>query len=131
MLMTQEQLAKYKNRLETLLRGIRPHLEDLREETPSHDTGDVAHATADKEALSRWESVRATTAKLITAALRRLDDGVFGVCMNCEKGISLKRLDAIPWATLCIRCQEDADRHKQHKAPKALKGLLANSAWSA
>ena len=44
------------------------------------------------------------------AALRRMDEGVFGNCLDCEEEISLKRLAAVPWAARCIACQERADR---------------------
>jgi len=44
------------------------------------------------------------------AALRRIDDGSFGICMDCEEEINLKRLAAVPWAARCIACQERADR---------------------
>jgi DnaK suppressor protein len=45
----------------------------------------------------------------VRAALRRIRDGSFGVCEECEEEIHLKRLVAIPWASLCIHCQEDLD----------------------
>ena len=44
------------------------------------------------------------------AALRRIEDGSYGVCMDCEEEINLKRLTAVPWAARCIACQERADR---------------------
>jgi DnaK suppressor protein len=44
------------------------------------------------------------------AALRRIAHGTFGVCEECEEGISPKRLAAIPWASRCIVCQEASDR---------------------
>jgi RNA polymerase-binding transcription factor len=43
------------------------------------------------------------------AALRRIQDGSFGLCEECEAEIQLKRLVAIPWASLCIYCQEALD----------------------
>jgi DnaK suppressor protein len=46
----------------------------------------------------------------IRAALQRIDRGSFGICLNCEEGISAKRLAAVPWTALCIVCQEAADR---------------------
>ena len=46
----------------------------------------------------------------VKAALARIQDGSFGVCMDCESPISPKRLTAVPWAPLCIQCQEAADR---------------------
>ena len=44
------------------------------------------------------------------AALRRIRDGSFGTCEECEQDIHLKRLAAVPWAPLCIKCQEAKDR---------------------
>jgi DnaK suppressor protein len=49
----------------------------------------------------------------VKAALRRLHDGNFGTCIDCEYEISSKRLAAVPWAARCIRCQETADRDRQ------------------
>ena len=46
-------------------------------------------------------------------ALRRIHDGEFGTCMECESAISPKRLAAVPWAARCINCQEAADRDRQ------------------
>jgi DnaK suppressor protein len=46
----------------------------------------------------------------VRAALRRMDEGTFGICAECEAGINPKRLAAIPWASYCIVCQEAADQ---------------------
>jgi DnaK suppressor protein len=46
----------------------------------------------------------------IRAALERIDDGSFGICLNCEEEIAPKRLAAVPWTALCIVCQEAAER---------------------
>ena len=43
------------------------------------------------------------------AALRRIQEGNFGTCQQCDEEIHPKRLAAVPWATFCIRCQEAAD----------------------
>jgi DnaK suppressor protein len=45
----------------------------------------------------------------VKAALRRIREGTFGTCLDCEEAISTKRLAAVPWAHRCIRCQETAD----------------------
>ncbi|MDR3718709.1 MAG: TraR/DksA family transcriptional regulator [Bryobacteraceae bacterium] len=45
----------------------------------------------------------------VRAALARIRDGSFGVCLECESTISAKRLRAVPWASLCIKCQDTAD----------------------
>ncbi len=44
--------------------------------------------------------------KLIDAALDRMGSENYGVCMDCEDPISRRRLEAIPWASRCIACQE-------------------------
>lgn len=46
----------------------------------------------------------------INKALERLDGGNFGVCEECGEEISVKRLEARPETTLCIRCKEDQER---------------------
>ena len=42
-------------------------------------------------------------------ALAKIEQGTYGVCERCESSIARKRLDAIPWARLCVRCQADAE----------------------
>src|ERR1700682_5312749 len=39
------------------------------------------------------------------AALRRIEEGSFGICEECDQDIHPKRLSAVPWAPCCIRCQ--------------------------
>jgi len=45
----------------------------------------------------------------VRAALARIDAGAFGICLDCEKEISMKRLSAMPWTASCIVCQEAAE----------------------
>jgi DnaK suppressor protein len=44
--------------------------------------------------------------------LQRIDEGSFGVCIECDLPISPKRLAALPWAPRCIKCQEVYDRNR-------------------
>ena len=44
--------------------------------------------------------------KLIQAALDRLESGEHGICLECKEPIAPMRLQAIPWALYCVRCQE-------------------------
>ncbi|MGA2148198.1 MAG: TraR/DksA family transcriptional regulator [Bryobacteraceae bacterium] len=62
----------------------------------------------------------------LKAALRRIHDGSFGTCMDCESAISPKRLAAVPWAPRCIQCQDAADRDARENG-----GLLSESLASA
>jgi DnaK suppressor protein len=42
---------------------------------------------------------------LVDAAMRRIEGGTFGTCQQCGQPIAPERLEALPWAALCIDCQ--------------------------
>jgi DnaK suppressor protein len=102
---------------------VRERLEALRESllAESEATADARDpVTLDQQSvgrLSRMDAMagqhmaaaneRARQAQIvkINAALRRLDDGDYGYCTNCDEPIAPKRLDADPTASLCIACQ--------------------------
>ena len=60
----------------------------------------------------------------VRTALRRIQDGSYGTCIECEEVISPKRLVAVPWASRCIQCQETADRDRQERAESIGETLL-------
>lgn len=49
----------------------------------------------------------------IDAALRKIGEGTYGVCETCSKPISQKRLLAVPYTALCIKCQEEEEKTKR------------------
>jgi DnaK suppressor protein len=61
------------------------------------------------------------------AALRRIEDGSFGMCQECEEDIHPKRLQAVPWAAFCIHCQEAVD-HNSEEFEIPVRDLLARAA---
>lgn len=61
----------------------------------------------------------------VKAALRRLQDGSFGTCIDCEAPIGPKRLAAVPWAPRCIQCQEAADGDGQERDESVSETLAA------
>jgi len=63
----------------------------------------------------------------IRAALLRIEQKSFGKCEECDEEIHPKRLAAIPWAALCIRCQEKLD-HNPEQMPTLRGDFLANAA---
>ncbi len=48
----------------------------------------------------------------IRSALRRIEDSSYGTCSRCEEAIPQKRLEAIPWAEYCVKCQEAIDAER-------------------
>jgi DnaK suppressor protein len=49
------------------------------------------------------------TRKAVELALKLLNNGEYGTCRECEQPINPKRLEAIPWTTLCVACQQAQD----------------------
>jgi DnaK suppressor protein len=49
----------------------------------------------------------------IEKALDRIRDGTFGICERCEEEINIKRLEARPVTTLCIRCKEEQEKKEK------------------
>jgi DnaK suppressor protein len=63
----------------------------------------------------------------VKAALRRIQDGDLGTCLECESAINPKRLAAVSWAARCIQCQEAADRDRQ-EGTESLRATLLHAA---
>jgi DnaK suppressor protein len=84
------------------------------ERTP--DALDEVQFAAARELSTRNLERESTILREVRAALSRIEDGSYGVCLNCEDEITQKRLEAVPWATLCIDCQEQTDQGRQTEA---------------
>jgi RNA polymerase-binding protein DksA len=72
--------------------------------------GDVATATFDREMASTLEENSTAVLVAIDAALARVENGTYGVCQRCGNPIGEERLEALPWATLCIDCKRKQER---------------------
>ena len=73
---------------------------------PSQDIADKAANSYTKEFLFSLSNSERQLLQQVDDALGRIDDRRYGVCASCEDSMNLKRLQAVPWATLCISCQE-------------------------
>jgi DnaK suppressor protein len=69
---------------------------------------DRAQATHDEFISLRLNRLDYGQLRLIQEALDRIAAGDYGICLSCEEPIPAKRLQAIPWAQFCVRCQEAA-----------------------
>lgn len=72
---------------------------------PTQDSGDCCVISVSKESLFERSSQRRTVLRLIEAALKRIADGSFGLCVGCGDEIQDQRLQALPWTQFCLRCQ--------------------------
>ena len=46
----------------------------------------------------------------IDEAIKRIDDGTYGLCQTCQKPIGISRLKVVPYTSMCIECQRDKER---------------------
>jgi DnaK suppressor protein len=112
--MTKVELEKFKTILEAkkaeLSGSLRNRDEIAIEKAP--DALDEVQLAGERELAIRTLDRDSNMMRQIRRALARIADGSFGVCMHCEEDISPKRMNAVPWAAYCIKCQEQVDRHE-------------------
>ncbi len=73
-------------------------------ETP--DPVDLAVRNYSKNVMLAVSENESRQLFLINESLERIEDDEYGSCQNCENAINPKRLDAVPWARYCLKCQE-------------------------
>jgi DnaK suppressor protein len=109
--MEKEQISQFQRVLEVLLADTQwpgqardeiaiENLADTLDQVQQGEERDLAIRRIES-AFSRIQSIR--------LALDRINAGEYGTCLRCEGEIGTKRLQAIPWAGYCIRCQEAVD----------------------
>ena len=129
--MNQTELNKYKAMLEAkqkeLSVGLRNREDIAIQKTP--DALDEVQLAGERELAIRNLDRESSLLRNIKNALARIADGSYGICLHCEEEIKPKRLDAVPWAKYCIKCQEAADRHEfESESGDTIDELLANAA---
>lgn len=74
-------------------------------EDPS-DSGDLSQQSHEEWLFLNRNNLEKSLLREVEEALARVKEGSYGVCQECEEAISPKRLQALPWAKFCVRCQE-------------------------
>jgi DnaK suppressor protein len=92
--------------------------EDLAQERAC-DPLDEAQAELNLNLAVRRLSLDWETRKAVLAAVERIRSGEYGTCENCGEPIHAKRLEAVPWATLCIGCQSLAESQTAVEGPES------------
>ena len=112
----REALLEERRRVEAAIQNLHDEnpgslAEDAGEETAyDNHLADTATETYDRELDYTLEENSEHVLADIHAALKRIEEGTYGICTNCGKPIAVERLEARPWATLCIDCKRDRER---------------------
>lgn len=116
--MTKTELNKYRQFLEAKMAELSQAVRDREgiaiEKSP--DALDEVQHAAERELAIRNLDRESHLLRNVRAALARIQDGSYGVCLHCEEDINPKRLNAVPWAPFCISCQEIADRSRDENS---------------
>jgi len=118
--LTKKELKKFQELLEEKRKAVLDRAREmLSVENMALDTNDLPDEMdlASSEYLQSFEfRLRGREKSLLSKldlALKKIDDGSFGICEICEEPIGKKRLEARPETTLCIKCKEDQEREER------------------
>jgi DnaK suppressor protein len=117
--LTKKELKKFQEMLEEKRHAVLDRARKTLSEDMTLDTNDLPDEMdlAASEYIQSFEfRLRGREKSLLTkldTALRKIEDGRFGICDICEEPIGKKRLEARPETSLCIRCKEDQERDER------------------
>ena len=117
--MNKKDLKKFKEILLERRNAITQHTESISDQSVVFDPEDLP----DEVDLASSETDQAISLKLrdrerillrkIEKALKKIEEGEYGVCESCGEEIGVKRLEARPVTDLCIRCKEEQERREK------------------
>jgi DnaK suppressor protein len=102
-------LVKRRDALRKALAGDLSLLRELKAQA-SGDVVDAALDSVQDEISSQLAEVESRELARIEYALERMRAGQYGICEGCGSNIPMARLNALPYATYCIKCQREAER---------------------
>lgn len=118
--MTQEFINKMKEELEEQKMRITNSLESQSDEfkklistAEAGDEADIASDAVDRNMLDSLGTLNAQRLELIDNALLRIKQGKYGICVSCGKEIPEERLEAVPYAFMCVDCKSAAERRSR------------------
>jgi len=113
--MTTNKLTQTRQRLSAecanLIKSInrsRIAAEEIKVEN-TEDEGDLATISHNRDLLYNLHETDFARLRFMQEAIKAIDRGDYGECVRCGEDINEKRLEAVPWAKMCIHCQELAE----------------------
>lgn len=111
--MTDKEIAFFRKLLNERMQELRSEadktVEDMDEDENFPDPADRASMESNRNSVLRIRDRERKLIFKIQDALRRLDEGVYGVCEECGEAIGIERLKARPVTTLCIECKSSQE----------------------
>jgi RNA polymerase-binding transcription factor len=92
---------------------------------PSGDSVDAAFETGSEEIASQLVELEAKELRQVERAMTKIKTGTYGVCEGCQVKIPVARLNALPYSTLCVKCQ------REYESDAAWGGGRLGAGWDA
>ena len=125
-IVTPRQNEKYRqqliSQLTAIYRGVHEGMRDsmvreLFDDDQPRDEMDQSQDVQLRDLTVRLAAEDAERAQLMEEALRRIQKGEFGVCVDCGNAIAAERLNLVPWAPRCIDCQTSVESEARMHPP--------------
>jgi DnaK suppressor protein len=119
--MDKRKSAKYRDKLLVRREGLVGQVQAAeaysreRDAEATQDPADMAANAYTKELMMSMSTNDRQLLESIDAALYRIEEGDYGKCIHCGDPIQEKRLEAVPWARHCLRCQDLNERGLLHR----------------
>ena len=107
----KEMRRRLKSEYEKLVNSVnrsRMAAEEIQLEN-TEDEGDLATISHARDLLYNLHEGGFARLRLVQEAINAIERGQYGECQRCGNDIDEKRLNAVPWVTMCIRCQEETE----------------------
>ena len=98
--------------IENLIAGNKDFKEIVEGMDPK-DFADIASDDIDRKMIEVIGFQELKQLRLIESALTRISQGKYGYCIKCEKRIPPDRLEAIPYALMCVECKSEEERRNR------------------
>ena len=109
----KEKLLEQRATIFSALESQTSDLKNLVKPIESGDEVDIASDAVDRTLLDSLSSQDSLRLKQIDNALERIRNGKYGICLGCGKEIPRERLEAIPYAFMCVNCASAAERRNR------------------
>ena len=116
MAMSKKLLEGYRKRLLDKKKGVteaynkNKNYGRLTEDEGTQDLADKASSAYTKEFLYSLSNTDREVLQKVDEALQRIAKGTYGTCVECGEEIEKKRLEAVPWASHCVTCQDKLEK---------------------
>ena len=109
----KQSLLELKESILTRLASESNEFQELLDNMEPKDLADIAADDIDRTTLEALGVKEINRLQAIEAALARLENGHFGVCLKCSKKIPRERLEAMPYAVLCVECKSSEEKRNR------------------